>query len=106
MQAIPARVIATCFAFACFAGSVAVGVYSGNNGLSIMVSSMIAMFAAYMVGLIIGAIAQRGVDEHIRRHKEANPIPKDTAFSRGAKAQDEDTGLDAPRGASNAIPPG
>jgi len=73
--AIPARVIATCFALACFAGSAVVGLYHGNPALSIVISSFFTMIAAYVVGLIVGAVAQRAVDEHIRRHKADNPLP-------------------------------
>lgn len=79
MLAIPARVIATCFALACFAGSAVVGLYHGNPALSIVISSFFAMIAAYIVGLIVGAVAQRAVDEHVRRHKTTNPLPGDEA---------------------------
>jgi len=77
VHAIPARVIATCFALACFAGSALVGLYHGNPALSIVISSFLTMIAAYVVGLIVGAVAQRAVDEHVRRHKTNNPLPGD-----------------------------
>lgn len=77
--AIPARVIATCFALACFAGSLVVGLYHGNPALSIVISSFFTMIAAYIVGLVVGAIAQRAVDDHVRRHKAQHPLPGDQA---------------------------
>lgn len=71
----PARVIATCFALACFAASAVVGLYNGNPALSIVLSSALVMVAAYIVGTILGAIAQHAVDEHIKQHKYRSPIP-------------------------------
>ncbi|MEM9414083.1 MAG: hypothetical protein AAGA29_01225 [Planctomycetota bacterium] len=71
----PARVIATCFALACFAATAVVGLYNGNPALSIILSSFLVMIAAYVVGAILGAIAQHAVDEHIKQHKYNSPIP-------------------------------
>ena len=75
MLAIPARVIATCFALACFAGSVVVGIYNQNPAVSVLLSSLVVLVAAYVVGLIVGAVAQHAVGEHIRKHKQQHPIP-------------------------------
>ncbi len=75
MLAIPARVIATCFALACFAGSVIVGIYHQNPAMSVLLSSLVVLVAAYVVGLIVGAVAQHAVNEHIRKHKAQHPIP-------------------------------
>ena len=75
MLAIPARVIATCFALACFAGSLIVGIYHSNPALSVLLSSLLVLAAAYVVGLIVGSVAQHAVDDHIRKHKQQNPIP-------------------------------
>lgn len=91
MLAIPARVIATCFALACFAGSVVVGIYHQNPALSILLSGLLVLVAAYVVGLIVGAIAQHAVDDHIRKHKKQHPIP-------GEAADDDDTVAAAPPG--------
>ena len=71
----PARVIATCFALACFAATAVVGLYHGNPALSIVISSVMVMVAAYFVGTILGMIAQHAVDEHIKQHKYRSPIP-------------------------------
>ncbi|MFI4862132.1 MAG: hypothetical protein ACIAXF_15815 [Phycisphaerales bacterium JB063] len=71
----PARVIATCFALACFAATAVVGLYNNNPALSIILSSFVVMIAAYIVGTILGAIAQHAVDEHIKQHKYNSPIP-------------------------------
>ncbi|XAL99050.1 hypothetical protein OT109_15870 [Phycisphaeraceae bacterium D3-23] len=71
----PARVIATCFALACFAATAVVGLYNSNPALSIIISSFVVMIAAYIVGTILGAIAQHAVDEHIKQHKYNSPIP-------------------------------
>lgn len=33
------------------------------------------MIVGWIVGLAIGAIAQRTIDEHIEQYKQQNPIP-------------------------------
>lgn len=90
MLAIPARVIATCFALACFAGSVIVGIYHQNPAMSVLLSSLVVLVAAYVVGLIVGAIAQHAIDEHIRKHKQQHPIP--------GQEQDDEAVVTAPPG--------
>jgi len=80
VHAIPARVIASCFALACFAGSVIFGAYNGNSALSILGGALVAMFLAFFVGLILGSLAQRCVDDHIKQHKADNPLPTDTKY--------------------------
>lgn len=34
------------------------------------------MLVAWLVGRILGAIAQHTVDEHIRQYQAANPLPE------------------------------
>ena len=75
--AIPARVIATSFALACFAGTLCFGLYNGNDAPSIMFSALIVGFFALLVGFMIGAIMLRSVNEQIERHRANNPIPNE-----------------------------
>lgn|GEM_PF-2349503 len=78
MLAIPARVIATSFALTCFAGTVCYGMYNGNGYLSIMLSAALVGLIALIVGMIVGSIALRGVNEYIKGHRETNPIPENS----------------------------
>lgn len=80
MQTIPARVIATIFALACFAGAIALGVYNGNSAFSILLGAVLVMIAAFVVGLILGTLMQRCVDDHVKQHQADHPIPGDASY--------------------------
>jgi hypothetical protein len=73
----PANVIATCFALIGFAAAVVVGFAAGNQSMTILVRALGAFFACLVVGLIVGNIAQRAVEQNIEAYKLANPIPSD-----------------------------
>ncbi len=78
-SAVPSRVIATCFALVSFAAALLVGVAAGNTAETIIVRAMVLMIVAWCVGRIVGAIAQRTVDEHIEQYKQQHPIETDDA---------------------------
>lgn len=81
MLAIPARVIATSFALTCFAATLCYGIYNGNNWLSILGSAFLVALISLLVGSLVGWLALRTVNEHINRHREANPIPDDSELN-------------------------
>jgi hypothetical protein len=72
---IPSRVIATCFALVAFSATAAVGVFAGNSPSTVIVRAIVVMIAAWIIGRIVGAIAQQTINDHIARYKEANPLP-------------------------------
>lgn len=53
------------------------GLYFGNDPLNTLLNSLLVMFAALVVGLFFGSIAQKCIDEQISQHKRNNPIPDD-----------------------------
>ena len=53
------------------------GYAAGNETLDIVLRATVAMIVCWFFGRGIGAIAQRAIDEHIERYKQANPIPAD-----------------------------
>ncbi len=75
VPAIPAKVIATCFALCVFAAATIVGAYAGNEARVVILTAGCLMIICYVVGLIVGGVAQRAVDEHARRHETEHPIP-------------------------------
>lgn len=75
MLAIPARVIATSFALICFAATIVVGLFNGNEWKSILSGAFLVCLIAWMVGSILGILILQSVNEQIARHQEANPIP-------------------------------
>jgi len=84
---IPSGVIATCFALVCFAGAVIVGLAAGNPALTILWRSLLVMLGAWLIGRVVGAIAQRAVDEHVEQYRRQHPLPGEEQ----AEASSEDT---------------
>lgn len=86
MLVITSRVIATCFALISFAAALFVGTHAGNPLTTVLFRALFIMIGSYAIGRIIGAIAQRTIQQHIDQHQRDFPIPE-----RG------DLGLDEPQ---------
>ena len=67
------RVIAGCFSLAAFATAIVAGLAGGNEASAVLVRAAIAMFICYPLGLIVGGICQRIVNEYVKTHRQANP---------------------------------
>lgn len=78
VHAIPARVIATLFMLACFAGTVFFGLFNGNGWPSILGSALGVAAIAWIAGMMIGSILLRSVNDHIDRHRVEHPIPEES----------------------------
>ena len=78
MLAIPARVIATSFALVCFTATIAVGMYNGNDWVSILSSALFVCLFAWLIGSLLGAVILRCINEQIQQHVEENPIPDES----------------------------
>jgi len=87
--AIPARVIATSFALICFAATIAVGMYNGNHWDSILYSALLVCVLAWVVGMMLGALILRCVNEQIQQHIADNPIPDESEIYTTGPAQPE-----------------
>lgn len=61
----------TGFAIACFAGIIV-----GNPANTVLIRSLVCMFACYLLGSIVGAIGEWVVNQHLAEYKAKNPIPQ------------------------------
>ena len=86
---ITAKVIATCFALAGFAATAIAGVYVGNPATLTLVRALLVMFAAWVVGLLIGAVMQKTIHRHVQDYKQQHPLPDVEAA--GSDEGDEST---------------
>lgn len=75
MLIITSRVIATCFALTSFAAALIVGIMAENPLQTILLRALFTMIVCYVIGLIIGLVAQSTVKKHIEQHKLDYPIP-------------------------------
>lgn len=73
--AIPARVISTSFALLCFALTLCVGLYNDNAWSSILLGALMAGFIAWLVGIVLGALMLRSVNDNIKAYQADHPIP-------------------------------
>ncbi|UCD74461.1 MAG: hypothetical protein JSV91_11815 [Phycisphaerales bacterium] len=96
------RVIAGCFALAAFATAIVAGLTSGNGASAVLVRASIALIICYPVGLVIGAICQRIVNEYVRTHCQTHPRQQSPSGGEAASGQksaetgrSEDTVLEA-----------
>ena len=76
MNGAASRAVAGCFALAAFAVAVVAGLAGGNTTASILVRALIAMAVCYPVGLVIGLMCQRVVEEHARNQPIAGTVPE------------------------------
>lgn len=61
----------TGFAIACFAGMMV-----GNPANTVLIRSLVCMFACYLLGSIVGAVGEWVVNQHLADYKARNPIPQ------------------------------
>lgn len=52
------------------------GLVSGRPLSDILMRAVIALFVCYPIGLIIGAVANRAVAEHVEQFEAKHPIPE------------------------------
>jgi hypothetical protein len=80
MSGAASRAVAGCFALSAFAVAVVAGLAGGNTTASILVRALIAMAVCYPVGLVIGQVCRRVVEEHAN----AAAMPGDGSDPAGA----------------------
>ena len=69
------RLIAGSIALVAFMIALAMGVAAGNDATTTVGRAIIAMLSCYLVGLGVGMVGQRTVDEHLEHYRRENPIP-------------------------------
>lgn len=70
----PVRIIATSFALVAFAVALLCGM-AVNNPMTVVVGrACLAMLVCYLVGLGIGSIGRRAIQEHVDAYKKKHPV--------------------------------
>lgn len=96
----PTRIIACSFALIAFALASVMGLFAGNPSLTILQSALAAGFACFLIGLLIGRIAQRVIEDDIAQYQQQHPIPDEQEAlaaedARPDNQQDAETPTDA-----------
>ncbi len=66
----PGHVLGGCFAMAAFAVAVVAGLARDNTPSAILLRAVIAMIVCYPVGMLVGMMCLRVLQEHVKAHQE------------------------------------
>ncbi len=106
-SAIPAKVVAACFALVSFAAAAVVGAVSQTPTSTVIWRSLVVMGVCYVAGLVLGALVQRIVDGQIEQYKLTHPIPPDATeemFAVEADGAEESVEMEPRDGEAEAEP--
>jgi hypothetical protein len=68
--------IAAVFALTAFAVALLAGLAAGNGATRVLTAAVVSLFICHLVGLALGAIAERVVKEHVESYRAARPVPE------------------------------
>lgn len=70
-----------------------IGLFAGNPATTVIWRALLVMLACWAIGRVVGAVAQRAIDDHLKRYKQEHPIPgeddeaDDAATTAGREAE-------------------
>lgn len=70
----PSKVIASIFALAAFAVAIVAGLGAGNTPARVLATAVGAMIVCQVVGLCVGAVGERIVNEHIQSQRNKSAV--------------------------------
>jgi len=73
------RVIATCFALVSLSATLFAGAMARNTPWRVASVGLVTMICCYLIGRVVGHLAERVVKQHIEQYKRDHPIPEDPA---------------------------
>ncbi|MEN0020762.1 MAG: hypothetical protein AAF747_07760 [Planctomycetota bacterium] len=88
-------VVAAACGMATFALAVGAGLAVGNEPVGVMMRALVAMFFGYIVGLVLGAVGARAIDEHVEEHEASKPVPEIESDAEPGSGRDDQMGLAA-----------
>lgn len=93
---VPHRIIAGVFAMSAFSIALLSGLLVDNPASAILSRALVALLLCYVLGLVVGAICEYVVREHLERYKEAHPVPAEGLAPASAAPTQVDAG-DGPK---------
>jgi hypothetical protein len=70
-----ARVVSAAFALSGFTVALISGLGAGNASSQVLFRALVALFVCQFVGMIVGSMLDRVIDEHQTSYRKAHPIP-------------------------------
>jgi len=71
---IPTRTIGALLGLAGFIVAILAGMAAGNEAGATILRALAALIVCNLIGLVIGAVGERVVQDHVSKHKQANPV--------------------------------
>jgi tetrahydromethanopterin S-methyltransferase subunit C len=98
---VPAKVVSTAFALGAFVVAIIAGLAAQNPSRVVLFDAMIALVVCNVIGLVIGAVMEHAVNEHVDRYRAEHRIPE--LEMAGASTSSAQTGeiLDVDQGVDN-----
>lgn len=94
VRGMPTKVVGGCLGLGAFAIAIVCGLAADNNADEILTRAILSMLGCNLLGLAIGAVAERTIEEHLASHKALNPIAAETAAAARPPDQDEEPFLE------------
>jgi hypothetical protein len=104
-SAIPAKVIATCFALVAFAAALAIGYAVDNPTVTILYRALVTMLLCWPVGYAVGAVAQRVNEKAITDYKARHPMTVEEPPDSPSSSSSTSTSASEAAGAAPASSP-
>ena len=70
-----ARVVSAAFALSGFTVALVSGMGAGNTSSQVLLRALVALFVCQFVGMIVGSMLDRVLEEHETRYRKDHPIP-------------------------------
>ena len=81
---VPTKLIGAVCGQCAFAMAIVAGLSAGNPAETVIGRAIVAMLCVQLVGVLCGWIAERSVNDAVRRYRDTRPIPE--VKTRGAEA--------------------
>ena len=81
------KVIAGTMGLSAFVIAVVAGLGAGNDASTVLLRALVAMAACHVVGMVIGAVAERTLDEHVKLYYAKAITPGGAPPAGGDKSQ-------------------
>jgi len=72
----PSKVIAGSLGLTAFAIAVVAGLAAGNPSTEVLTRALVCMAICYALGMVLGAIGEHTMQEHVRQYIAARPVIK------------------------------
>lgn len=75
VRRVPVITIAGCYALGAFTIAILSGLWAGRSASDILTTALIGLTCCYVIGLLVGKVAEIAVRDHVERYESENIAP-------------------------------